>query len=149
MKVGFFDPYSDSYDIHVDLTEPVVIKDKGDNEVFLQIENFDVAIPTLENCIVAESKVGTKDHIKLQLAIYVEAMKKVNGESIDNKFKNEFGVFFMGKIRKVGKDLAKLSDGINKYGVDRRVDKECRKCGKKWRPIVSTSNFFDGTPLAF
>jgi exosome complex RNA-binding protein Csl4 len=146
LKVGVFDPYVDKHEIRVDLSEPVVISDRG-GDVMLQIENFEVAIPTLENCIVAESKVGAKDPVKLQIAIYVEAMTKVNGEKIDNKFRNEYGNLFMGKIRTASKDLRILSDTINRYGIDRRVDKECKKCGKKWRPVVNTSNFFDSTPL--
>lgn len=147
LSVGYFDPYNDNREITVVLTEPVIIKDRGNNDVFLEIKDFTVEIPTLEQCIVAESKVGNSDPIKLQLAIYVEAMKKVNGEKIDNKFKNEFGLFFLGKIRTAKTDFGKLAESINKYGLNRTVEKTCVKCGKVWRPTINTSNFFGSAPL--
>jgi hypothetical protein len=148
-KIGYFDPYNDNEEIHVELTDPVVISDKGDDgDVLLEVNDFDVVIPTLENCIIAEAKVGIKDPLILQLAIYVEAMTKVNGQKVDAKFKKQWGMFFLGKIRTAKKDIGALSDEINKYGIIRKVKKTCKKCGKVWEPTPNTSNFFASAPLS-
>lgn len=148
LQVHYFDPGNDSFIIHVDLTEPIQIKDR-EGDVLEEITSLDVSIPTLENCIIAESKVGFTDKPRLQIAIYVESLKKVNDKEIDNKFRNSFGMLVFGKIREIRKDLGGLSRGINRFGLDTAVEKTCRNCGKVWKAHINTSNFFVGTPLSF
>jgi hypothetical protein len=150
LKVGYFDPYKDNPIIHIELSVPVEIKDRITNEAIVDdIVSIDVEIPTFENCINAESKAGKNDSIRLQLAIYVEALKKVNGNDIDSRFKNNFGAIMFGRMRGFRKDLGKLSDEINRYGIEKEVEKTCGHCGKVWRPAVNTSNFFGSALRSF
>jgi len=149
LPINYLDPETESMDIHLVLTEPVQIIDKKDNSVIMEVNDMDVQIPTLENCIAAEGRVGARDFVKLQIAIYVEALKKVNGEAVDNKFRSSFGMHIFGNMNAVKRDLGVLADNINRYGIDRGVQKECRMCGKVWKATLNTSNFFDGAPLMF
>ena len=147
LAINYFDSSIDSFLIHVDLSESVKIYDKKNNELLLEVADIDVLIPTLEQSIQAEAKVGSRDSIRLQLAIYVEALKKVNGKEIDTKFKNIYGSEIFGNITNIKKDLGFLSDSINKFGMARTVKKTCKRCGKIWASVVNTSNFFVSTPL--
>lgn len=149
MPVNYFDIDKDSNEIFIELTDPVVIKDRKSSDIFLDVKSFSIDHPSLENYITAESKVGTSDPIKLQLAVYVESLKTVNGEIIDGKFRNEFGMLILGGIRSIKKDLGKLADEINKFGISKSVKKTCRRCGKEWEISPNTSNFFVTTPLSF
>lgn len=149
LAINYFEGDAEGLTIHVQLTEPVLIIDKKDNETLIEVNNLAVGVPTLEQCITAEGKVGNRDSVKLQLAIYVEALEKVNGEAVDNKYRTSFGMYIFGNIRAVKKDLGYLADQINQYGLDRTVQKECRKCGKIWKAFVNTSNFFVSAPLSF
>src|SRR5271157_4760882 len=85
--------------IHLQLTTPVEIMDKKEKEIIMTVKDMDFEFPTLEHCINAEAKVGMKDAIRLQIAMYVECMVKVNGEDVDHKFKNQFGSHILGNIR--------------------------------------------------
>jgi len=142
MPVNYFDPDKDSNEILVELTVPVTLKDRKDSEVVLDVRSFSIEHPTLEHYIAAESKIGASDPVKLQLAMYVEALKTVNGEVIDSKFRNEFGLLIFGNIRSIKKDLGKLADEINRFGLSRSARKTCRRCGKEWEVNPNTSNFF-------
>jgi hypothetical protein len=148
LEINYFDTEKDSFEIHVDLTEPVTCKNKEDkDELILEVNSFDISIPTLEDCIIAENNTGLNSNIKLQIAIYVQALKKINTESIDNKFKNMWGLYVFGHIRNIKKDLGQVSDYINRFGLDKRAKEKHCACGKVWRPTVNTSNFFVGAPL--
>ena len=136
--------YCDFPDLEItqEFTTPVLIENAATKDVLYDIQSIVLKIPTLENAISAYAKIGSRDMVRLQFAMYVEALYKVNGESVDSKFKNSFGMALFNNVEDPRKDLGELADQINKYGVDKRVDKTCKKCGKVWRAAVNTSNFF-------
>jgi len=134
--------------ITVDLATPVLIQDKVTNEVIEEVKSLTIEAPTLEKCIAAEGKTSS-DRIRLQLAIYVECLIAVNGQPIDSRYRDAYGMYIFGNIRSIKKDLKVLSDSINQFGLDTSVEKECPKCGKVWRAQVNTSNFFASAPLSF
>lgn len=149
--VRYFDANKNSYEITIELTNPVIIggkKNSGEDPV-LDVRSIGVEIPTLENFIVAESKVQGNDPVKIQLAAYVEAMKTVNGEVVDNAFKNQFGMAIFGNIRSIKQDLGRLAEEINKFGIMRQVQKTCPRCKKVWNVQPNTSNFFEYAPLSY
>lgn len=129
-------------EITQDFVSPVLIENKANGNILYDIQSVTVGMPTLENAITAYAKVGSRDVVRLQFAIYVEALRKINGEQIDSKFKNSYGMFVFENIRDAKKDLGGLADQINKYGVDKKITKTCKKCGKVWKAVINTSNFF-------
>jgi DNA-directed RNA polymerase subunit RPC12/RpoP len=131
-----------SENIILELSEPVVLKNKQTNEILEQIDVIELRHPTMADCIAAERKFGQMDSVRLQFAMYVEALLKVNGNDIDNKYRNNYGMFIFENIKDARKDLGKLNDEINKYGIDLRLKKNCNSCGKEFTAFLNTQNFF-------
>jgi hypothetical protein len=136
--------YCDMADIEImrEFKTAVLIENKANGNVIYDINSITIAVPTLENAINAYAKIGARDMVRLQFAMYVEALKKINGEVVDNKFRNSFGMLVFENIRDARDDLGWIAEQINMYGTDREVKKTCKKCGKVWKATVSTSNFF-------
>lgn len=136
--------YCETPDMEItrDLKSPVIIENKANNSILYEINSISIGIPTLENAINAYAKIGSRDMVRLQFAMYVEALLKINGEPVDNRFKNSFGMLVFENIRDARADLGWIAEQINRYGTDRDVSKTCKRCGKVWKATVSTSNFF-------
>lgn len=129
--------------IYYEFSIPVEIKNSSTKEVLESITSIEMAFPTLNNCINAHKKNSKLDSMRLQFAIYVEALKRVNGYDIDNKYKNMYGISIFLNISDIKTDLVAITSLVNKYGIDKRVDKSCNNCGKQFKAIINTSNFFD------
>ena len=61
--------------------------------------------------------------MRMQFSIYVEALKKVNGVEVDNKYKNLYGIAIFLNISDIKIDLTAITSLVNKYGIDKRIDK--------------------------
>lgn len=127
--------------VYYDFKEPIIIK-ATDGRILETIENFTMRHPTLADCITASKKVDKNDDMRQQFQIYVECLVEVNGQPVDNKFKNNYGMLMFERAD-IDTDLVEISMAVNQYGMDKRVERSCPSCGKVWRSIVNTSNFFD------
>lgn len=122
-------------------TEPVTIINKSNGQILHEVKSISMDQPTMRHCISAFRTVGARDAMRLQFATYVEAMTHVNGEPIDKKWKNQFGMLVFDNIKNV-KDVKELSTEVAQWGLDNKVKKECRNCGKEWKATVPTARFF-------
>ena len=124
--------------LEFDLEKPVQILDVDKN--VRTIEKLEMAFPTLNHCSRAFGKVGDKDTIRMQFAVYTQALKKVDGEEVDNRFRNSFGIHIFGEMER--RDIMKIGDEVDKYGLETEIEKICNKCGKEFKANINTSNFF-------
>jgi len=125
--------------ITIQLSNPSIINVRGEE---LAVENLSIEFPTLEHHHKAYARYGNTNLIKYQLAIYTESLVEVNGQPISDEWRRAYGVKIFENMPNVKKDVNKLSDTINKYGMDLRVEKICKNCGEVWQPVINTSNFF-------
>lgn len=122
---------------------PVRIINSGTGEVVEEIRSIDVKHPTLAHCIQAQQRNSALDDIKMQYAIYAEALDKVNGVTVENKWRNMYGALMWDNIPDIKNDLKVFTEKVNFYGIERRVEKTCPECKKIFKATVNTSNFFD------
>lgn len=125
-----------------ELTEPVIIKNKATDEVLESIHTMELQHPVISDCITAEKKFGSTDEVRMQFAMYIEALKKINGNEVDRKYKNTWGMYIFDNIRECKKDLGELNKKISEYGINPYLTKICKTCGKEFKPPINMSNFF-------
>lgn len=123
----------------VELSEPVEVKIGDQVE---EIKSLGFRWPTLADCIRATSRVGVKDEVRLQLNIYAEAIVTVNGAKVDAKFKTSFGTWVLENLKDARRDMALINNPQMAWGLDPHVEKVCRHCGKEFKVLVNTANFF-------
>lgn len=139
LKVTFMEDESELI-FDVDFSKPVTLTSEMEDDV---INNITMCFPTTESLVKAYNSVGDDNDTKLQYYIWAYSILKANGKEVDTSWRRSFGVQLFNNVENVEEDLNKnISGHINKYGVDPRVTKNCRECGKTWRPYISTSNFF-------
>lgn len=131
----------DDYEIFWQLTEPVILKDLSSDQILQKIDNMTFNHPTLENCINAYAKVGATNQLKLRYATFLEALIKVNGDEVNNRWKNNLGEIVFNNIPNI-MDISELSKAIRKYGRSPYISKTCQNCGKIFHPVINTSGFF-------
>lgn len=140
LKIGYYKGVDGI--IKTELTEPVRMKNVATGEIFEEINSYAIHIPTLEDGINAYQKYGAKDEVRLQFAMFVQSLVKINSEPIDTRWKNAVGMLFFEGMKDIKNDVGKVVEEINSYGVIPKVDKHCNKCDKDWKATVNTSNFF-------
>jgi hypothetical protein len=123
------------------LEEPVVIK-TTDGRTLESIESFVMRHPTLADAIAGSRRTDKSDDLRSQFGIYIECLVEVNGQVVDNKWKNSYGMLLFERAD-LDKDIVAISKLVNQYGMEKRKSRKCPACGKEWRSIVNTSNFFD------
>ena len=139
LKVGIMEEETRGF--HHDMTEPVDIKSEG--EVIESIDSFDMRYPLLADCIASEGKHGNNDPIRSQFGTYVQALTAINGNNVDAKWKNRYGMALFNGIHSLRGDLLVIGREMEKYGLSTKVDKTCTDCGKEYRAQVNTSGFFE------
>lgn len=140
LQVTYYE--GDINNIHIQLTKPTTIINEIDKSVLAEIDNFDMIFPTIENCITAFAKYGGADRTRLRFGIWLEAITKVNGEYVDNRWKNSYGMFFLDHIKKAF-DLKEIAKETQKYGRTPYVTKRCPKCNKIFKSVINKTGFFD------
>lgn len=138
LKVNYYK--DDVNEIEIIFSEPLQIKDNETNEVIENILSMTFQFPTIEHCINAFQKKGGNSNTRLQYAIYLEALIKVNGNDLANNYKHIYGDMAIKKINIV--DLEKLAKKINFYGINPVIEKFCPHCGVNFKALINTSNFF-------
>lgn len=123
----------------IELSEPVEIKVSSQSSEL--VENITMTYPTIEHYINAHSNVGDKNLYKKQYAAFGYAIIAINGVEVDDRWKRLHGLNLFLSIKQ-RKDIKQITDKINAYGVDKKLEKICKECGKVWQPFIDTSNFF-------
>jgi len=139
LQVNFMDDVNE-LEFDIEMTKPVTIISAQNEE---QVQNITMTYPTIEHYVKAHAIVSDKNLTKLQYHAFANAIIKVNGVDVDDSWRRTFGVQLFNNTTEVKKDIGRIKEIINKYGVDARLDKTCLGCGKVWRPFINTSNFFD------
>lgn len=143
LKVGFMkDDNELLFDIDFENTIPL----QSENGVE-EVNNVTMTFPTVEHFIEVENEIGLSNAVKVQYAVYAKAIVRVNGAEVDKKWKRVKGVMLFNESGEIRHDIGEITKYLNQYGVDNRVEKTCKKCGKVWQPVINTSNFFDSAPL--
>jgi hypothetical protein len=123
----------------LDLDVPVTFTSQG--EVIDEVRSMELRYPTMADCMAAERRAAGKDAVRLQFAIYAQALVSVNGKQINDTWKVGFGTQMFDRLD-VKTDLRALSEAMGRYGLQSEIEKRCISCGKVWKAPVNTSNFF-------
>ena len=116
-----------------------------------RMENRFAFVATLAKNSIADAISGSRksdksDKLRTQFAIYTEALVDINGSPVDSQWKNRYGALFFDRLDPEG-DLLTITNKVNEFGMEKRVLRICKECGKEWRSIINTSNFFDSEAL--
>lgn len=139
LKINYYEENNNN--IFIQLEKPTILVNEIDKSVLATIENFDMQFPTLENCITAYAKYGDADRTRMKFGIWLEAITKVNGEYVDNKWKSLYGMPFFNHIKKA-QDLKKITLATNEYKRVPYLEKTCPKCSRRFKPLINTTGFF-------
>lgn len=131
----------ESIEIIQDFSDPVIIKDLSDGETIHEITSIAIRYPTIRDCETSQKKFGDKNTARLQDGILTSALLKVNGEPVDSKFKNRYGMTLFSSVPDAN-DIQDLIEKISLPGYDGHVIKVCRGCGEDFETSVNVSNFF-------
>lgn len=126
--------------IPVTLEESVKLKNSRTGEIIQEIREFAIRYPTLNDCIQASQNMRPGQEVRVQIKIYINSLVTVNGEPVDKKWKATWGKVLFDNL--LSADLKPISDALQKYGLDKMVERNCYDCGKVWRAPINTSNFF-------
>lgn len=127
--------------ISYDFVKPVEIK-TTDGKVLEVVDSIVMRHPTLADAITGTRRADSSDDLRGQFGIYIEALVEVNGQAVDNSWRNNFGMLVFERAD-LDEDIVGISNKVNEFGMDKRVLRKCPSCEKEWRSIVNTSNFFD------
>lgn len=127
-------------EIFVQLKKPVNLINMKTGEIIHAIENMAIRYPTMIDCILAGQNMREGQETAVQIKIYMNALVKVNGQHVDKSFVSVWGKLLFDKI-KAG-DLRQIGNAMQKYGIEKKIKKQCQHCGKEWFAVVDTSSFF-------
>lgn len=140
LQINYYEKLENT--IYHEFEENIKIINLDNNEIIEDIFSIKLEFPTLFHCIAAQAKYERYDDLRFQFGIYIECLEEVNGQKIDNTWKNRYALRMFEKIPGT-KDLTEIHNKLNGYGINRRVKKICKNCGKEWWALLNTSNFFD------
>ena len=124
----------------INYTLKVPVEIKSGEEIVETVNSLELAFPTMNNCSSALNKVGLKDPVRMQLAVLVEALTKVNGQEVEKSWRSNYGSYVFDRLNKT--DIIEINKEANAYGYNPVVKKQCLKCRKEYEVTLNTSNFF-------
>jgi len=124
--------------LELNLEHLVKIEDADGGEQ--AVSKIELVFPSLDHCAMAYEKVGGGDEIRLQFAVYVQALHSVDGIKIDKKFRKRYGMSIFERMEK--NDSIEIGRRIDEYGLITKVEKICTKCNKNFKVNLNTANFF-------
>ncbi len=127
-KSNFFD-YDLAYPVRLNTSE-------GERE----INSLKFHRPYIVDCEKAEERVGANDKGRIQLVTYGLCIEEVNGQAVDDTFRNKYGGTIFDRIDPT--DTEAIFKEGRKYGLQSYLNKQCPSCAKKWRQIVNPISFF-------
>ena len=136
--------YNESENLHIihELLNPVTISNKKTGEVIQQIFAITYRYPTLKDCISAYQKIGDSNSAKLQFAIMANAITHINGEEVEQKWRNEWGMVVLSNIEDVIADINAVSRKFDEFGIKNAKTKYCPSCGEQWEQAIDITSFF-------
>jgi hypothetical protein len=121
------------------LQDPVEIVDVKKAPV-IRVDVMTLRRPTIGDCMAANQSYGLADEVRLQYRVYVEAMEQINGEAVDRKTRDTWGMMMMERMS--DRDLRTIGEWNMAAGMQTRVTRRCTRCDKTWPTEVSTMGFF-------
>jgi hypothetical protein len=143
LEINDYESEEDSFTI--ELEEPYNLKKKN-GDVITSINSLSFRHNTIQDCIEAHAKYGSHDKVRAQYDIYVKCLTAINGTPVEDKWKKSFGMFFFEEYNN-NKEVNKIAQEMNKYGLQTKVEKNCLNCGKVFKVHLNTANFFDSALL--
>lgn len=124
--------------ITIEFANPVTLTERDSRDVTINtITSIGMRFVTINDCIKYES-LPSND---MDISIHAECVTHIN-----NIYQEKKNVIVNSKIIKKindSKTSKSLINAIRQYGLDNTFEKVCNKCGKKFRVVPETSNFFD------
>lgn len=105
------------------------------------LKTLKFAHPTLKDCVRAYGLMGDDDSVRLQLQVYVECIREVNGKEVDHVYRKKYGMMLMERMN-LREHINKITEALTHYGIETSVVKRCHECSKEWRAEINTANFF-------
>ena len=141
-RIKFDDLDINCYDeepvISIELIEPIEIKTKK-GEVVDTVNTISLRMPDMNACVSAEAMYGS-NVVDMQYSIYVNSVTSINGSELNKSFKSTWGMFIFRRMYEG--DIRQISDQINYYGVQKRMERTCGNCGKVYTFPLDISGFF-------
>lgn len=141
LKVSFMTDYVESFTI--ELTKEVSITNADTQEVLTSVSMIEMVWPTIGMCINAYHRLGLGDEMRLQMNIYAQAVKSVNGGIVDDRWSRLYGQMIFENIHYPVKDFGSISKKLNEWGRSTKIRKHCPSCQHDFSAHINTSNFFD------
>ena len=141
LKVNFMENESELI-LDVDFEEPIVVTENDE-----PIRNITIGFPTIEDYAEVFNTVGDNNQTRFQFAVFARAIKKANGVEVDKAWRRSKGVLLFNNSENTVNDIGQITKHLNNYGVDPRLQKICKECGKVWQPFIKTLNFFGSALL--
>ncbi len=138
LKIGYYEK-AEMPEILIELDSPVEIKNAETQEVINKISYLTFRFPTMNDGSFASMKIQN-DTVRRQYQMYASAMTQINGEAIDSKFRNIWGMFIFDRMDT--DDIEKISDELKKYGLNKTLNRTCSDCDKNFDFTVDTAGFF-------
>lgn len=126
-------------EIHIDLEDPIEVKSKG--EVIETVTSITFRYPLLKDGIKGSGGASSGSEARRTYAIYAQSIIRLNGEDVDSKTRNSWGLFILERMSI--DDMEKISEKMRSCGIKKTVGRVCRKCGKKWNDRIDISGFFE------
>lgn len=124
----------------IQLNEKVTIKRKDTGEILQEISSIKMHHPTLRDCISSFKNNVEGQDIRTQNRIYISCIEEINSVHVDKTWKFTFGKILMEEL--FPEDLFKIGKEVQKYGLVKKIQRECMNCGKVWEAPINTDNFF-------
>ena len=126
--------------IPVILSDTIKLTNVRTGEALYSIDNFEIRHPTLNDCIISCQNMQDGQEVRVQIKIYINSLISINGKPIEKKWIGTWGKLLFDNIEP--RDLKQIGKELQKYGIDKMIERACHKCGKVWEAAINTSNFF-------
>ena len=125
--------------VSVTLSEPLEIASKK-GEVLETISSITLQIPDMNACIAAEA-MHRNNMVDMQYKMYAESITHVDDRPPDAAYRKTWGAYIFRKMYET--DIKQVSDQINHWGIQKRMEHTCGNCGKQYSFPLDISGFFD------
>ena len=125
--------------ICITLDYPVELKKRDSGEVIERIESFIMDWPTLDQCIRAHQGIPDAE-MRMQMALYSSALRKVNGKPCDGTWKATFGTRLFEKMDAT--DMATINEEIKRFSINVTRERICMKCKTHFDAPIDLNGFF-------
>jgi hypothetical protein len=119
--------------------EPVYILEKKTGAIIEEIRSITIHAPTISDFIRAGQRYPDGKS-RLTFFAYGCALEAVNGNPVENRWKNQWGDLVFAKMS--GKEFNRISKEIYAQQIGNAIERVCLKCHHRWTEPLNLSNFF-------